>query len=208
LTYSVVAYRAADYETPLWAFPNLSSGRFNVEDAEPATQYLALHPMAPWAELIRNLNLRDADDAKSLRNAIWALKLELTQAPLELDFDTVQNYGVGPEELVGDDHAPTRRLARALYADGIQSFIAPSAALPGTANLIVLRPAVVIDYHAEPIDPEYEWPTALAARDAGCPIGLWDLVHHKGVGNPHPALAAWQSSDEFPLVQPSVPYRT
>ncbi|MGK2936608.1 MAG: RES family NAD+ phosphorylase [Solirubrobacteraceae bacterium] len=208
MTYPVVAYRAADYETPLWSFPNLSSGRFNVADAEPATQYLSLHPMTPWAELIRNLDLRDPDEALGLRNPTWALNLKLEKAPLEITFDSVSSFGVDPAELVADDYSATRRLAGALYRDDVSSFTAPSAALPGTTNLVILRPAVLVDYHVEPVDPEYELPTSLVARDGRCPADLWDHVHYKGTGGLHAAFAAWKTGDDFAFEQPLVPLRT
>lgn len=204
---AVIAFRAADYETPLWAFPNLSSGRYNVGGRPPATQYLSLHPMTPWAELLRNLDLRDGGAASELRVAIWVIRLELEDVPVEITFDNVARYSLAPEDLVSDDRAACQRLARALDDLGVGAFTAPSAALPGATNLVVLHPAIVIDFDAKPIDPAFEWPTALVSRDGRSPEGLWDAVHHRGAGTRHPALVAWETGESFRFEQPAVELR-
>ena len=49
----VVTFRLANYETPLWSVENFSAGRYNDADSG-YTQYLSLHPLTPWAELLRN----------------------------------------------------------------------------------------------------------------------------------------------------------
>lgn len=200
---TVTVFRAADYETPLWAFPNLTDGRYNRAGAAPATQYLALHPMTPWAELIRNLDLRTSDEARALRLPIWTVRVELRDEPFDLTFDSVDDFAREPEDLVADDHTACRTIAAALHSVGVVSVAAPSAALPGTRNLIVLQPALVIDFHAEPFDPE-DWPTALVARDGRCPEGLWEHVHYKASATAHPGLEAWRSGDEFVFEQPIV----
>jgi RES domain-containing protein len=202
LSYEAVVYRACGHETPLWAFPNTSDGRYNRVGTTP-TQYLSLHPMTPWAELMRNLDSRTADTARELRLEIWGIRILLADDPEEITFDTVGSYGLAPEDLVSDDYGPCQSLAAALYARGVHSFTAPSAALPGTTNLIVLDPAVVIDYHSDPLDPE-DWPTALLAQNGRCPEDLWNHVHHKGSPADHPALAAWRAGDDYTFTQPEV----
>lgn len=202
MSYEAVVYRACGHETPLWAFPNTSAGRYNAAGSLP-TQYLSEHPMTPWAELLRNLDYRTADEARAMRVEVWALRVLLAESPDQIDFDTAGDFGLDAEDLVSDDHRPCRTAAAALHADGVHSFIAPSAALPGTANLVVLEPAVVIDYHAAPIDAE-DWPTALLAQNGRCPEDIWDHVHYRAAAAEHAALAAWRAGDEFTFTQPEV----
>jgi hypothetical protein len=202
VSFESVVYRIAGYETPLWAAPNLSDGRYNHAGAV-ATQYVSLHPLTPWAELLRNLNHRTAGEARAMRVEIWAIRVTLGEDPVELTFDTAPDFGLAPEDLVADDQGPCRAAATAMFNDGIRSFLAPSAALPGTTNLIVLEPAVVTDYHFEPVDPE-DWPTAMVAQKGRCPEGLWDHVQYKHVLTEHPGLVAWQAGDTHEFEQPEV----
>lgn len=202
MSYELVAYRACGHETPLWAFPNLSDGRYNRAGRLP-TQYLSLHPMTPWAELLRNLDHRTANQARTMRVEIWGVRISLIDDPAEISFDTAGSHGVDAEDLVSDDYEQCQALAEQLHANGAHSFIAPSAALPGTSNLVVLEPAVVTDYHSEPIDPE-DWPTALLAQNGRCPENLWDHVHYKASPAEHEALTAWRTGDEFTFMQPGV----
>jgi hypothetical protein len=202
LSFEAVVYRATAYETPLWAFPNLEDGRYNRAGGR-ATQYFGLHPMGPWAEQLRWLNRRTADQAREMRMGIWAMRVTLDADPVALTFDDVGRYGLDAADLVSDDHAACRALAEALYAGGVRSVVAPSAALPGTANMVVLEPAAIIDYHAEPIDPE-DRPAALLAQHGRCPENLWDHVHFRGAGASHPALEAWEAGDAYVFEQPEV----
>jgi RES domain-containing protein len=202
LSFTAVAYRACGHETPLWAFPNGGEGRYN-RAGTIATQYLSLHPMTPWAELMRIMDARAAGAARALRLEIWGIRIVLADAPEEISFDTAGSFGVAAADLVSDDHGPCRSLAAALHAGEVHSFSAPSAALPGTTNLIVLDPAVVIDYHAEPLDPE-DWPTALLAQNGRCPEALWHHVHYTSAPAEHPALTAWRAGHEYVFTQPEV----
>lgn len=202
MSYEAVVFRACGHETPLWAFPNTSSGRYNTPGSLPA-QYLSEHPMTPWAELLRNLDLRTADQARAMRVEIWGLRVLLADSPEEIDFDTAGSFGLAAEELASDDHGPCQSAAAELHANGVHSFTAPSAALPGTTNLVVLEPAVVIDYHADPVDPE-DWPTALLAQNGRCPENIWEHVHYRSARTEHVALAAWRAGEEFEFVQPDV----
>ena len=202
MSFSSVSYRSTGYEVPLWAFPNMAAGRYNPANSWPA-QYLALHPMTPWAEQLRNLNLRTVVEARRMRIPLWALQVELSVEPARIGFADAASYGIEPAELVGDDRSQCQRLAGELRDNGISSIIVPSAALPGTENLVVLDPVAVIDYHQKSIDPE-DIPAALPSQDGRCPEGLWELVHFTGAGVAHPALQAYLCGDDFEFVQPPV----
>lgn len=199
-----VAFRLAAYETPLWATPNFSAGRYNTA-GDGYTQYLSLHPMTPWAELLRNLDYRGRDRALTLRAPLWAIKIDLEEDPVALTFDTANDFELEPEALVSDDHAACRHLAQRFRDDfgGPRAFTAPSAALPGTTNLVLLDPFVATFFEMTPVAPE-DLPTAMAAQDGRCPEGLWELVHYRLTGSSHPALAAWVLGEEFEFAEPAV----
>jgi RES domain len=198
----LVAFRLANYETPLWSVPNFSAGRYNEPDAGFA-QYLSLHPLTPWAELLRNEDRRTREQAVLMRYPLWALRLRFDEPPPELTFDKAREFGLNPDDLVADDHAPCRALAQTFRASGPGTFIAPSAALPGTKNLVVLEPHVLAPWNEVPID-EIDWPGSLASQDGRCPEGLWDLVHYRGTGRKHAGLEAWENGDDLMFEEPQV----
>jgi hypothetical protein len=201
---NLTAFRLAAYETPLWATPNFSAGRYN-EAGDGCTQYLSLHPMTPWAELLRNQDRRDRDRALMLRIPLWAIKVTFDEEPIAIAFDQAPDFSIDPGELVADDHSACRDLARRFRddPDGPRAFVAPSAALPGTDNLVLLDPFVAVSYEMEPVAYE-DLPAAMAAQDGRCPEGLWNLVHFLANPAPHPGLAAWEEGDRFEFEEPSV----
>jgi hypothetical protein len=202
VTTELVAFRLANYETPLWAVENFAAGRYN--DAFAGyTQYLSLHPLTPWAELLRNEDRRTRERALLMRYPLWALRLRLAESPIALTFDNAAEFGLDPEDLVADDQGPCRALAARFRAGGTSAFLAPSAALPGTTNLIVLEPRVLTFWTIEPIDDQ-DWPGSLAAQDGRCPEGLWELVHYCAAGTQHAAFEAWSRGDEFAFHEPKV----
>jgi hypothetical protein len=198
----LIAFRLANYETPLWSVENFSAGRYNDADSG-ATQYLSLHPLTPWAELLRNEDRRTRERAVLMRYPLWAVRVQLDDEPYELAFDNAEQFGLSPEDLVADDHGPCRALAQAFRRGGPSAFTAPSAALPGTQNLVVLEPRVLAPWNQRPLD-EIDWPGSLTSQDGRCPEGLWDLVHYRQVGTKHPALEAWESGEEFVFEEPEV----
>jgi RES domain-containing protein len=199
----LTAFRVANFETPLWNLPNPQGGRYNERNGAP-TQYLALHPLTPWAEVLRNSARTTATQALALRVAMWVLRVTLEEEVLELSYDNAPDWGLGAEDLIADDQAPCRDLARRLREDpGLPNvLIAPSAALPGTRNLVILEQRVDIDYHREPIDI-IDVPAALAAQDGHAAEGLWRLVHHREAPLVHPEFEAWRNGDQYEFDQPT-----
>jgi RES domain len=198
----LVAFRLANYETPLWSVPNFSAGRYNDADSG-FTQYLSLHPLTPWAELLRNEDRRTRERALLMRYPLWALRVELEGEPHELTFENAVGFGITPEDLVSDDHGRCRALAQRFRDAGPHVFIAPSAALPGTRNLIVLEPRVLSAWDQLPLD-ELDLSGSLASQDGRCPEGVWDLVHYRASRVTHPALSAWRNGRAFPFDEPEV----
>jgi RES domain-containing protein len=199
----LIAFRVANFEAPLWNLPHPQGGRYNDRNSAP-TQYLALHPLTPWAEVLRNSARTTAEQARGLRVALWVLRVSLEQEPLDLTYDNAADWGLDPEDLVADDQGPCRDLAQRLRDDPDLPtiLIAPSVALPGTRNLVILEERVDIDYHREPIDL-IDLPVALGAQDGHAAEGLWQLVHHRGSPLLHPELEAWQHGDEYEFDQPT-----
>jgi RES domain-containing protein len=199
----LVAFRIAAWDTPLWVLPNRRAARYN-DAGSGSTQYLSLHPLTPWAEMLRAEDLREPDEVAELRPPLWAIRVALAEAGvLELTFDNAGDYGLEPADLVARDHGPCRGFARLLREDPAapKALIVPSAALPGTRNLVILEPRVAIPYAWEPID-QGDLPTALTAEDGGCPRGLADLVHYRGTRKRHAGLAAWRRGDDLRFEEP------
>lgn len=158
--------------------------------------------MTPWAELLRNEDRRERERALLMRYPIWAVKLELADDPLHLNFDSADRFGLEPDELVSDDRSACQAFGEGLRGS-VTAFTAPSAALPGTTNLVILEPAVVASYEAEPAAPE-DLPTSMVAQDGRCPDGLWDLVHFTGTSTAHPGHLAWEEGREHEFEEPTV----
>ena len=198
----VVAFRLANYETPLWSVENFSAGRYNAASSG-FTQYLSLHPLTPWAELLRNEDRRKRDRAVLMRYPLWAIRAQIEDEPVELTFDTAPDFGLEPGDLVGDDWGPCRALAEAFRSRGLNTFTAPSAALPGTTNLVVLEPRVLVSYNQVPFD-DIDWPGSMTSQEGRCPDGLWKLVHYRATATKHPGLAAWERGETLEFEEPEV----
>lgn len=185
----VVAYRHAAYDSPWWVIPSTREGRFNRAYEEEPTQYLALHPLGPTAELLRHqLRGPDLDQAERILANLWAVLVD-AEGTVDITFDNcASDYGIKPRELVGDDYAPTQALATRLRGAGIPGFTVPSAALPGTENLILFGPRVAHPYLEIPVTPE-ECPTGHLSDGARPALEVLALVRFKGA--PHSSLDAW-----------------
>jgi RES domain len=198
----VVAFRLANYETPLWSVENFSAGRYNAAGSG-FTQYLSLHPLTPWAELLRNEDRRTRDRAVLMRYPLWALRIEIEDEPFALTFANAANFGLNPGDLVDDDYGPCRALAEAFRSGGPRVFTAPSAALPGTTNLVVLEPRVLVSWSQVSFD-DIDWPGSMTSQDGRCPEDLWELVHYRAAGTTHPGLDAWERGDTFEFEEPEI----
>ncbi len=193
---TVVAYRHAAYDSPWWVIPSARAGRFNrALDAEP-TQYLALHPLGPTAELLRHqLRGPDVDLADMILANLWAVLVDPGEPLVDITFDNSDTgFGITPDELVGDDYASTQALAARLRDAGVGGFTVPSAALPGTDNLILFGSRVAHPYLELPSTPE-ECPTGHLTDGARPPHEVMPLVRFKG--SPHAALDTWIATGRY-----------
>ena len=198
----VVAFRLANYETPLWSVENFAAGRYNAAGSG-FTQYLSLHPLTPWAELLRNEDRRTGDRAVLMRYPLWAIRVQLAEAPFDLTFTNAADFGLDPGDLVADEYGPCRAVAETFRASGPRAFTAPSAALAGTTNLVVLEPRVLVSYNQVPFD-EIDWPGSMTSQDGRCPDGLWECVHYRASATRHAGLEAWERGEAFAFQEPEV----
>lgn len=189
-------YRASSYRTPVRSRrhgPD-SAGRYHHAGA-PATQYFALHPLGPWAEVTRNQRCESVDDALETRIAIWVIRLVLPDPPTTIDFDAADSGNtllpISPRDLTDDDPTICRALAQAHRDEPSAAKIlrVPSAALPGADNIVILGPRRMIEYAVEPMRPIHV-PAAVGAVDARPPRDLFRLVRR--LGAPDPAYEAWR----------------
>jgi hypothetical protein len=171
----VTAYRHAAYDSPWWVIPSTREGRFNGVHEEDPTQYLALHPLGPTAELLRHqLRGVDVNRADTILLNLWAVLVD-AEGVINISFD----------------FAPTQALTTRLRAAGVQGFTVPSAALPGTDNLILLGPRVAHSYLEVPVTPE-ECQTGHLSDGARPALEVLPLVRFEGA--PHAALDGWNAT--------------
>jgi RES domain-containing protein len=187
----IVAYRHAAYDTPWLVNPSRRPGRFHRALAQ-VTQYLALHPLGPAAEVVTHAFSRDVapEDVAGLRLDLWAVRME-EEGLLHVGFDDAHAHGIAPDDLVGDDYAPTQAWADRLRALGVAGVVVPSAALPGTENVVLFGPRVLHPYLAEP-PSEVEVATGHLTDSARMPAEV--LAVARWPGEPHAALTAWRAT--------------
>jgi hypothetical protein len=195
----VVAYRHAAYDSPWWAHPNSRAGRFHRAGEHP-TQYLSLHPLGPAAEVLRHhVGPAAAEDYDHVVLDLWAVTVE-DEGIVVIDFDDCADHGILPEELVGDDYGPTQALADRLRREGARGARVPSAALPGTDNLVLFGARVLHPYLLPPVTME-EVRTGHLTDGARPPAEVAATV--RWLGTAHAALDEWRATgSSSPLDDP------
>lgn len=193
----MVCYRFAAYATPLRAVPAWQPARFSRGDEDDPTQYLALHPLGPLAELMRNAELRAPEQVRTISTRTWALEVPLDDLP-EITFATAERFGITADELVGDDYGPCQELALRLRAQ-IAGLIVPSAALPGTRNVVLFGARVAAPYLTRSVST-LDIPASITADGARPPGSLRSVVRFSG--DMHAALDAWRNGTEFRFAEP------
>ncbi len=191
----VTAFRLASWDTPFWVSPNRRPSRY-VSDGRIA-QYWSLHPLTPWAEALRFHGVDDPVAAREWFLRPWVAEVELPETTLEVDFDNARRHGIEPEALVDEDHGPCQRWAAGL---AVPAIVVPSAALPGTQNLVVFGPKVRARYGVTPVDAGLDVPCDPVADLGGVVDDLLASIRWRGA--PHAGFEAWQRGD--PPAQPPV----
>lgn len=196
----IVAFRVSGWDEPFWVNENRAARRFNRAFTGPV-QYWSLHPLTPWAEVLRGQGIQSSEDLAQFRQRLWAARFDLE--PDEVTFDTAESFGLEPRDLISDDHGACQELgARRLTDFDLPNAIAvPSAALPGTKNLVVFGPLVGSPYTMEPLDPQ-DVPSSVAADNAGPPESLLPLV--RPFGREHAEHEAWSRGEIYRFREPRV----
>ena len=196
---ATVGYRLASWRRPLRTEPSRVAGRFHRPTEESPTQYVCLHPLGPWAEFVRASGLRTAEQLALVRHRSWALRLELAGL-VRIGFGEAAEHGLRPGDLVSDDLRACHRLADRLRAAGTPGAIVPSAALPGTENVVLFGARAAAPYVLDPLS-EVDVPASLTADGGRPPLGVLDRVRRRG--SAHAALERWRSGEQFRFAEPS-----
>jgi hypothetical protein len=193
----MVAYRLSTYGNPLRTEPARKPGRYHTGEEDSATQYVCLHPLGPLAEFMRANDLRRPEQVRQVRQRTWALRLEIDRLP-EITLSNADDFGLDATSLVADDPSRCQDLGGRLR-DEVPGIVVPSAALPGTRNVVLFGPRVGSPYLLDPVS-EVDVPASVTAH-AGRPIlSLLDVVRFKG--EPHAELESFEQGKDLELDEP------
>lgn len=199
----VVAFRSAEWDTPWWSSANRGAGRYNRLNSAP-TQYWCVHPLGPFAERLRGLGPLVIDDIDTIRWRTWAGLIDVDDL-VTVGFDDAAAHGIGADELVGDDWGPCQDLADRLRSAGVPGVIVPSAALPGTDNIILFGSRYTSPFLSPVMDPAVDVATAHVAEMATPPEELVPGIRWHG--EPHAAVEAWKVGDAYVYLDAVPPRR-
>jgi hypothetical protein len=189
----LTVFRHASYDSPWWAFPSSRPGRFHRARTD-TVQYLSLHPLGPTAEMLR-LNLGPSGNPDDVVLNLWTAVVDVGDVT-RVDFDDCARYGLTPDELVGADYTVTQALADGIRDSGETAMIVPSAALPGTHNLILFGVRVLNPFLTAPLTAE-EIPTGHLTDGALPPAEV--APHVRWFGTPHKAVEQWKTTGKYDL---------
>jgi RES domain-containing protein len=200
----LVAYRWSDYDRPFRANLHTGDGRYHRPGSEPI-QYWSLHPLGPWAEYIRANFLEAPETLDEVHQRIWAARFSFEESELlRVTYDWARSsHQVAPEDLVAEDFSGCQMFAD--WARGeFAALLVPSAALPGTQNLVVFGPRAASPYQLDPVDLTLDVPTSVVADNAQPHPHLGRFVRFRD--EVHPELAAWLDGRAYvPPAQIGVP---
>ncbi|WP_067967872.1 RES family NAD+ phosphorylase [Mycolicibacter icosiumassiliensis] len=194
-------FRHAAYDTPWWAFPSSRPGRFH-RGRQDTVQYLCLHPLGPAAEMLRHQIGPDGDPDHLMLN-LWAAVVDVPGV-VAIDFANCTDHGITPDELVGEDYAPTQHLADTVRQSGAPAMIVPSAALPGTHNLIVFGPRLAHPY-LRPAHTTEEVPTGHLTDGARAATEV--VPHIRWPGESHSAVEQFKTTGHYQRFADPLPTR-
>ncbi|HEV7640293.1 MAG TPA: RES family NAD+ phosphorylase [Gaiellaceae bacterium] len=171
----MICYRHCDYRTPLRSSfqAQRRPGRFHRGHEEEPTQYLCVHPLGPHAEALRRYDARTPAAARLLDLRTWALEVD-TGGLVEIPF---------ADTWVDDDYTACQDLADTMRESDRAGMIVPSAALPGTRNVVVFGGRTAAPYGLSGLGATEV--SAGITGEHGCGLEtLVELVRFRG--EPHP----------------------
>lgn len=193
----MVGYRLSTYGNPLRTEPARKPGRYHTGEEDSPTQYICLHPLGPLAEFMRANDVRLPEQVRQVRQRTWALRLEIDGLP-EITLSTASDFGLDATSLVDEDPNGCQALGRRLRDEG-PGIVVPSAALPGTRNVVLFGPRVGSPYLIDPIGT-VDLPSSITAHAARPILSLLHVVRFKG--EPHAQLEALSRGEEFEFDEP------
>ncbi len=181
----MICFRHSQYRTPLRTSfqAQQTPGRYHRGTESEPTQYLCLHPLGPHAEALRLFDTRSAGDARKLDLRTWAVHVP-TDDLVEVPF---------ADAWVADDYTACQNLADTLRDAGHAGAIVPSAALPGTRNIVLFGGRVAAPYELGELR-ELELRASITGEHSSVLASLIRLVRFRGM--PHPGA-------EFAFSEPS-----
>jgi hypothetical protein len=122
----------------------------------------------------------------------------------DLSYETADEMELEPQQLIADDYGPCQEFADRCRSDSRmpQMLRVPSAALPGTKNLVVFGPRVAAPYLVDPLGP-VDVPLSMVSDGAVPPAAIFPLVRF--LGAPHAEYEAWARGDPFDFAEPAFP---
>ena len=191
----LVVFRWADYDRPFRAHPHSTGGRYQRPGSEPI-QYWALHPLGPWAEFLRANYVDAPAQLAHVHQRLWAARFKFEPSEiLELTYDWARDSTqITAEDLVSDTYMGCQNFAE-WARDRYKALRVPSAALPGTQNLVVFGTRYAAPYQLEPVDRDLDVPVSVLAEKARPPLNLASYVRFRGQS--HAELDAWIQGEPF-----------
>lgn len=172
----MIAYRVSSYDTPCPPSPSRRDSRWGHEGG-PVVNYWSLHPHGCWAEVYRAEGLLQFEDVYGkVAQRLWVA--DLSHLEVVDIHDLLDDLGMADDDLVSD-WAPCQRAALQLVADGHLNVRVPSAALPGTDNLVLFEQRFAVPF-SELSDGEWDVPCAVAADRSHGALDVVAATRHYG----------------------------
>lgn len=115
-----------------------AGGRFNPPN-EFAALYTSLDAKTAAHEVARGLRARGIDPEQFAAGAWWVYELEVhLESVLDFtDLAVLEKTAIPADSLIGSDVKATRRIAADARDRGYEALLVPSAAAPGSKNLVI-----------------------------------------------------------------------
>jgi RES domain-containing protein len=115
-----------------------AGGRFNPPN-EFGALYTSLDGKTAAQEVARGLRVRGVDPEEFPEGAWWVYELEVKlESVLDLtDSDVLRKSAIAVSSMTGSNVTSTRQIATQARQQGYEALLVPSAAVPGSKNLVI-----------------------------------------------------------------------